>query len=51
MNITPMITYLLDDVGISKAKVAEMLKIDPKTVTAIHDSREGYTVVKASHVT
>ncbi len=33
MDLNRLIKYLLDDVGIPKKKVSELLECDPKTVT------------------
>jgi len=35
MNLTPLIKHLVDDIKIPRKRVAELMEIDPKTVTRI----------------
>ncbi len=46
MDMKPLINYLLDDVGISKKKVSQLLHVDSKTVTNMSENPNGYAVVK-----
>ncbi len=46
MELQKIVSYLLDDVDVSKTKVADLLGVDTKTVTAIKESKDGYGVVK-----
>ncbi len=45
MNIHKTVTYLIDSVGISKAKTAELLEVDSRTVSNILADRD-YKAVK-----
>lgn len=46
MELQKIVTYLLDDVDVSKTKVADLLGVDTKTVTTIKESKDEYKVVK-----
>ena len=50
MELQKLVQYLLNDVSVSKAFIANKLGCDPKTITGIDSATDGYPVVKIPKV-